>query len=161
MQTEERTIECSLPTKKLVPLKVIAELPELIPVYASEGAAGADLKAHIPADIVIKPNTFCLIPTGLKFEIPMGFEVQIRPRSGLALKFGVTVLNTPGTIDADYRGEIKVLLINHGKEDFIVTPLMRIAQLVIQPVYTADFILAADLTSSTRGAGGFGHTGTH
>jgi dUTP pyrophosphatase len=160
MQTEE-TLELISLEKRLVPLKVIAASNELLPVYASAGAAGADLKAHLESDLILKSGSFALVATGLKFEIPQGFEVQIRPRSGLALKYGVTVLNTPGTIDSDYRGEVKVILINHGKEDFVVTPLMRIAQLVIAPVYIANFIEANDLASSNRGAGGFGHTGTH
>jgi dUTP pyrophosphatase len=158
MQTEEITLEAE---KRIVTLKVTTERKELLPFYASKGAAGADLKANIPSEIVIKPQAFTLIPTGLKFEIPDGFEVQIRPRSGLALKHGVTVLNTPGTIDSDYRGEIKVILINLGKEDFIVTDLMRIAQLVIAPVYIANFVETEEISTSQRGTQGFGSSGTH
>lgn len=129
------------------------------PVYASKGASGADLKAFITKDIAIAPGKSALVPTGLRFEIPKGYELQIRPRSGLALKNQITVLNTPGTIDADYRGEVGVILINHSTEDFIVKPGMRIAQLVITPVLQANFISVEDLTTTARGAGGFGHTG--
>ncbi len=132
-----------------------------LPVYASEKAAGADLKAHIAAEIVIQPGESRLIPTGVKIELPDGFEAQVRPRSGLALKQQVTVLNTPGTIDADYRGEVGVILINHSKNPFTVTPQMRIAQLVIAPVYQAEFVLQEHLAVSSRGEAGFGHTGTH
>lgn len=132
-----------------------------LPLYASEKAAGADLKAHITAEIVIQPGESRLIPTGVKIELPDGFEAQVRPRSGLALKQQITVLNTPGTIDADYRGEIGVILINHSKNAFTVTPQMRIAQLVIAPVYQAEFIPQEHLAESVRGEAGFGHTGTH
>lgn len=141
-----------------VPIQVEEE--SLVPVYATEGAAGADAKAHILEPIVIQPGAYALIPTGVKAAIPEGFEIQVRPRSGLAAKHGVTVLNTPGTIDADYRGEIKVILINHGKEPFIVTPGMRIAQFVLASVVQARFVLEDLLTATTRGEGGFGHTGT-
>jgi dUTP pyrophosphatase len=100
-----------------------------------------------------------MVPTGITLEIPAGFEVQVRPRSGLALKYGITVLNTPGTIDSDYRGSINVILINHGKHPFIIEPGMRIAQLVVAPVIQARFIKAESLTATARGTGGFGHTG--
>ena len=102
-----------------------------------------------------------MIPTGLYLEIPEGFEIQVRPRSGLALKYGITVLNTPGTIDADYRGMVGVILINHGKQVFVVTPGMRIAQFVLAPVCQAEFAKKASLSKTVRGGGGFGHTGTH
>jgi dUTP pyrophosphatase len=143
--------------------KVLTQIdPETeLPVYSSELAAGADVRAHIGADIVLQPGCTALIKTGLKFAIPEGFEIQVRPRSGLALKHGVTVLNSPGTIDADYRGELGVILINHGKEPFVVTPGMRIAQLVLAPVVRAEFISQESLVHTTRGEGGFGHTGTH
>src|ERR1700722_8664432 len=111
-----------------------------LPLYASDEAAGADLHAHIKENIVIPPGRSALIPTGLFFELPSGYEMQIRPRSGLALKNQITVLNTPGTIDSDYRGEVKVILINHGLNDFIVTPKMRIAQAVLAPVVRARFL---------------------
>lgn len=131
-----------------------------LPTYASEEAAGADIRAHIKEDLVLEVGESKLIPTGLKFEIPQGYEMQVRPRSGLALKYGVTVVNTPGTIDSDYRGEVGVILINHGKTPFIVNPQMRIAQLVFAPVYRAIFHKSNSLTSTVRGGGGFGHTGT-
>jgi dUTP pyrophosphatase len=130
-----------------------------MPNYTTLGAAGADVKADMDAPIVIQPGTVQLIPTGLFFEIPEGYEIQVRPRSGLALKFGITVLNTPGTIDSDYRGELKVILINHGKEPFIVEKGMRIAQIVIQPAIQAVFELQQELSETVRGGSGFGHTG--
>lgn len=140
---------------------IIAEDEEFLPVYSSELAAGADVKAFIAEDVVIEPGASALIPTGLKMEIPRGFEVQVRPRSGLALKHQVTVLNSPGTIDADYRGQVGVILINHGKNPFIVTRGMRIAQVVLARYEQASFCSASQLSSTTRGEGGFGHTGTH
>lgn len=134
---------------------------ECYPCYGTAFAAGADVKANLKEDYVIEPGSTALIPTGIYLEIPQGFEVQVRPRSGLALKSQITVLNTPGTIDSDYRGEIKVILINHGKNPFIVTPKMRIAQLVLAPVVRARFVRQEVLTATTRGEGGFGHTGTN
>ena len=142
-------------------VKVVAGEEKLLPVYASSGAAGADLKAAIQADVVLLPSGTLLIPTGLKMEIPLGYELQIRPRSGLALKHQVTVLNTPGTVDSDYRGEIGVILINHGKQPFVVTPGMRIAQAVLVKVEQAVFVLEEALQSTLRGECGFGHSGTH
>ncbi len=130
-----------------------------IPTYGTKESAGADIRAHLSETVVVEAGSTALIPTGLRFAIPPGYEIQIRPRSGLALKHGVTVLNTPGTIDSDYRGEIKIILINHGKEDFAVAPNMRIAQMVVAPVIQAQFALADQLELSTRGEGGFGHTG--
>ncbi|WP_157019297.1 dUTP diphosphatase [Mesorhizobium xinjiangense] len=133
-----------------------------LPTYATEGAAGLDLRAAVAQDrqIIVLPGRRALVPTGLVFEIPHGFEGQVRPRSGLAVKHGITCLNTPGTIDSDYRGEVKVLLVNQGEEDFAVTRGMRIAQLVIAPV-TRAVIEERHLTSGTaRGTGGFGSTGT-
>lgn len=135
--------------------------PELTPQYGTELAAGADIRASNREPIEISPSSSALIPTGLKVAIPAGFEIQIRPRSGLALKQQVTVLNTPGTIDADYRGEIGVILINHGKQPFTVTYGMRIAQLVLAPVFQAEFVNQEQLAETARGDGGFGHTGTH
>ncbi len=132
-----------------------------LPRYGSEHAAGADVMACIESDIVIPAGETALVPTGIKVAIPAGYEIQVRPRSGLALKNQITVLNTPGTIDADYRGEINVILINHGKNPFIVTPKMRIAQLILAPYIQANFTPARTLTETTRGTGGFGHTGTH
>ena len=138
---------------------VVLKKDELIPLYATEKAAGADLKADLETAVVIAPGESILIPTGLILEIPEGFEAQIRPRSGLALKHQITVLNTPGTIDADYRGQVGVILINHSKIPFTVEPLMKIAQLVLAPVYQADFKVKKELSLTQRGSGGFGHTG--
>jgi dUTP pyrophosphatase len=132
-----------------------------LPFYGSDMAAGADVKAHIKEDIILHPGCSTLVPTGLKFAIPEGYEIQVRPRSGLALKHGVTVLNTPGTIDADYRGELGVILINHSKDPFTITPGMRIAQLIVAPVIRANFYATEVLSATNRGIGGFGHTGTH
>ncbi|MBM3195919.1 MAG: dUTP diphosphatase [Chlamydiae bacterium] len=145
--------------KQKVLLKKIRE-SVATPFYATQLAAGADVCADLEEALVIPSQSTALIPTGLFFEIPEGFEIQVRPRSGLALKFGITVLNTPGTIDADYRGELKVILINHSKIDFVVEPKMRIAQIVLAKVEQADFLEAALLSESERGSNGFGHTGT-
>jgi len=132
-----------------------------LPAYQTPGSAGLDLLAAISpnAKLVIEPGARELVPTGLRLELPMGFEGQVRPRSGLALKNGVTVLNSPGTIDSDYRGEVAVILINLGSEPFEITRGARIAQLVVAPVTQAVFVEAADLAESARGAGGFGSTG--
>lgn len=146
---------------KSVDIKCQAKDKELLPVYATPGAAGADLRACLDESVVIAAHSAKLIPTGLFFEIPPGFEVQIRPRSGLALKNHVTVLNSPGTIDSDYRGELQIILMNHSNVDFIVTPGMRIAQMVVAACVQANFVQADELTTSDRGAQGFGHTGTH
>jgi dUTP pyrophosphatase len=152
MQTE-------LLIEKKLTIKVTAVHTDLIPIYASQGAAGADLKANIEKDVIIAPSSYALISTGLKMQIPEGYEVQIRPRSGLALKHGIFVLNSPGTIDSDYRGDIAVILANFGKTEFIVTPKMRIAQMIVAPVIQALFHLSDELSSSNRGSQGFGHTG--
>lgn len=145
--------------KKTVPILVDDE--ELIPFYGSDLAAGADVRSSEREELIIKPGDSALVPTGIRMEIPIGYEIQIRPRSGLAFKHQVTVLNTPGTIDADYRGELKVLLINHGKEPFQVSYGMRIAQIVLAPVVQAEFAVKKELSTTARGEGGFGHTGTH
>lgn len=129
------------------------------PRYQSKYAAGADLQAAVEEDLVLKPGQRELIPTGLIIELPEGFEAQIRPRSGLAVKKGITILNTPGTIDSDYRGEIKVLLINMGHSDYTIKRGDRIAQMVICPVVTANFIIQESLNETYRGRGGFGSTG--
>lgn len=131
------------------------------PHYGSEEAAGADLRAYLSESMILQPGESKLIPTGVKVALPKGYEMQIRPRSGLAFKSGITVLNTPGTIDSDYRGEVGVILINHGKEAFEVTPGMRIAQAVVAPVVKVSFVSTDDLATTVRGEGGFGHTGTH
>lgn len=130
-----------------------------LPAYATTHSAGMDLMAAIAEDIVLKPGERKLIPTGIAIALPDGYEAQIRPRSGLALKNGITVLNTPGTIDADYRGEIGVILINLGNQDFIVSREMRIAQMIIAPYIQANMVKAEDLDSTARGTGGFGSTG--
>lgn len=129
------------------------------PRYQTADSAGCDLLAAVNSPVEIKPGERALIPTGIAIAIPSGFEAQVRPRSGLALKHGVTVLNAPGTIDADYRGEIQVLLINHGQIPFTIEFGMRIAQLVIAPVIQAQWRVAAELETTTRGEGGFGSTG--
>ncbi len=132
-----------------------------LPSYETEGSAGMDIRAAVPEikSMIISPNQRALVPTGLVFEIPQGFEVQIRPRSGLAFKNGITCLNTPGTIDSDYRGEIKVLLINLGAEEFEITRGMRIAQMIVAPVTQANLNEVGKLGDTERGAGGFGSTG--
>ena len=132
-----------------------------LPAYETVGAAGMDLRAAIEEDapIVLKPGARIMAPTGLAFAVPPGFEAQVRPRSGLAAKAGVTCLNTPGTIDSDYRGEVKVILINLGEEDFTIRRGDRIAQLVIAPVTQASWSLVANLDETSRGTGGFGSTG--
>lgn len=145
-------------------IKILTLLEEGVelPHYASHGAAGADIRANIKGDVILEPGQTKLIPTGIRVEIPQGYEIQIRPRSGLAAKNSVTVLNTPGTIDSDYRGEIHVIMINHGRENFVVTPGMRVAQMVVAKVTLGFFVLVENALSSTaRGEGGFGHTGTH
>lgn len=129
------------------------------PHRASDLAAGFDLMAAIEAPLTLLPGARVLVPTGLCLELPAGFEAQVRPRSGLALKHGVTVLNAPGTIDADYRGEVGVVLINHGTEPFVIDRGLRIAQLVLARVVSACWIEASDLSVTARGAGGFGSTG--
>jgi dUTP pyrophosphatase len=132
-----------------------------LPAYETAGAAGMDLRAAVDEaeTLQISPGSRALVPTGFVFEVPAGYEAQIRPRSGLAFKHGITCLNTPGTIDSDYRGEVKVLLINHGPEDFVIARGMRIAQMVIAPVTQARILEAAASSSTSRGAGGFGSTG--
>lgn len=132
-----------------------------LPSYETTGAAGMDIRAAVAEDgpLTISPGRRALVPSGFVFEIPDGFEVQIRPRSGLAFKNGITCLNTPGTIDSDYRGEVKVLLINLGDEDFTVTRGMRIAQMVVAPVTQARIAEITETSETARGAGGFGSTG--
>ena len=130
-----------------------------LPAYKSEGASGVDLMALIQEPITLKPNSSCLVPTGLAVAFSKDFEIQIRPRSGLAAKNGISVLNTPGTIDSDYRGEIKVILFNHGKSDFLINNKDRIAQMILTPVIKMEFEETDDLPESVRGEGGFGSTG--
>jgi len=130
-----------------------------IPAYQSEQAAGMDLLAAIEEDVLLSAGSFSLIPAGIAIELPEGYEAQVRPRSGLAAKNGIGLLNSPGTIDADYRGEIKVIIFNFSKEDFTITRGMRIAQLVVAPVVRYQWQVVDALSDSERGAGGFGHTG--
>ncbi len=138
-------------------LSSAADLP--LPAYESEHAAGLDLLAAVDGEVVLSPGAFALVPTGIRIALPLGYEAQVRPRSGLAAKHGITVLNSPGTIDADYRGEIKAILINHGPRSFTVTRGMRIAQLVVAPVARAVWREQSELPESRRGDGGFGSTG--
>ncbi|MGM0439938.1 MAG: dUTP diphosphatase [Chlamydiota bacterium] len=142
-----------------VNIEIIAEDKATIPVYTSSQASGADISAALSTKLEIAPGASALIPTGLRLAIPEGYEIQVRPRSGLALRHQVTVLNTPGTIDADYRGELKVILINHGQQPFVVEPGMRIAQLILVSVARAHFVYAKELAVTSRAEGGFGHTG--
>ena len=134
-----------------------------LPSYESEGAAGMDIRVNFPSEMrdgmVLGAGARALLPTGMKFEIPTGFEVQIRPRSGLALKNGIALVNAPGTIDADYRGEVGIILINHGNEPFHIGHGMRIAQMVVAPVTQCKIIETQTLAATDRGAGGFGSTG--
>jgi len=130
-----------------------------LPKYKTDGSSGMDLMALIENSVTIKPQKSALIPTGLSIAIPEDIEVQIRPRSGLAAKFSISVLNTPGTIDSDYRGEIKIILFNHGKEEFTVNNNDRIAQMILMPVLKAEFEEVVDLPKTVRGSGGFGSTG--
>jgi dUTP pyrophosphatase len=135
---------------------------DLLPLYQSEGSSGADLPADIPVgeEVVIRPGERKSISTGLRFQIPAGYEAQLRPRSGLALREGITLLNTPGTVDCDYRGEVRVILVNLGSQDFHVKRGDRIAQIVFTPVVRAGFRKSGDITATKRGEGGFGSTGT-
>lgn len=132
-----------------------------LPHYATEHAAGMDLRAAVSEEIVLAPGERALIPTGLAIALPEGFEAQVRPRSGLALKHGITVLNSPGTIDADYRGEVGVILINHGQQAFPIQRGERIAQMVVAPVSRLAWQPAETLDDTARGAGGFGSSGRH
>jgi len=140
-------------------LNIINKSTNSLPEYKTEFSAGMDLCAFLNSDVVIKPLERVLVPTGLFIELPQGFEAQIRPRSGLAAKYGITVLNTPGTIDSDYRGEIKVILINLSNQDFVVHNGERICQMVIAKYEKVDLQVVEELSDTVRGQGGFGHTG--
>ncbi|MCF3109808.1 dUTP diphosphatase [Niabella sp. CC-SYL272] len=142
-----------------VEIKIINQSSNPLPGYATTGASGMDVRAHLEAPVTLKSLERVLIPTGIFMEIPEGYEVQVRPRSGLAIKQGLTCLNTPGTIDADYRGEVKVILINLSNEEQVIQHGDRVAQLVVQKVEQAEWIEAASLSETVRAAGGFGHTG--
>ena len=145
--------------KEMIQIKVINKSHHPLPQYATALSAGMDLRANIPEPVTLKPLERRLIPTGLFIALPPGFEAQVRPRSGLALKHGITVLNTPGTIDADYRGEVMVLLVNFSAEDFVVADGERIAQMVIARHEQAEWEETDQLDETVRGAGGYGHTG--
>jgi dUTP pyrophosphatase len=142
-----------------VEIKIINTSPNPLPAYATTGSSGMDIRASLPEAQTLAPFERALIPTGIFIELPKGFEVQIRPRSGLAIKQGITCLNTPGTIDADYRGEIKIILINLSQEQQVIQPGDRIAQMVVQKVEKAKWEEATVLETTERNAGGFGHTG--
>ena len=145
-----------------VEIKTLDHFGDLeLPKYETVLAAGADLRAAVPLDMpmILKPGERALVPTGMTMALPAGYEAQIRPRSGLAYKHGITCLNTPGTIDADYRGEVKVLLINHGTDAFAINRGERIAQMVIAPITQPDFETVTELSDTQRGEGGFGSTG--
>ena len=144
----------------MLKIKVVNTGHQQLPAYATVQSAGMDLRANIEEPITLHPLERKLIPTGLRIALPVGYEAQIRPRSGLALKHGITVLNSPGTVDADYRGEVMALLINLSQEDFIINPGERIAQMVIARHEQAEFQIVEELDETERGAGGYGHTGT-
>lgn len=144
----------------MITVKVVNQSKHPLPEYATDHSAGMDLRANINEPIVLKPLERTLVPTGLFIELPQGHEAQIRPRSGLAFKHGLTVLNSPGTIDADYRGEVKVLLVNLSNADFTIQDGERIAQMVIARHETIEWYAVMQLEETKRGAGGFGHTGT-
>lgn len=134
-----------------------------LPFYATQGAAGADIRASLPEkkSLIVRPGERALVPTGLAIEIPLGHEVQVRPRSGLSLKSPLLIVNAPGTIDCDYRGEVNVIVGNFGKEDYVIEHGLRIAQLVIAPVTRGSYVISNALGDTQRGAGGFGSTGTN
>ena len=141
-----------------VKIKFLNENAEL-PRYMTEHSSGVDLSAGITESVSIPPGKFKTIPTGIAVEIPEGYEGQVRPRSGLAAKYGIGLLNSPGTVDADYRGEVKIILFNFGDEDFVINPGERIAQMVFAKVHKAEIVENAELSQTRRGKGGFGHTG--
>jgi len=141
-------------------IDIINKSPHALPSYQTNGSAGMDLRAHLEKDIVLKPLERCIIPTGLFMALPLGYEAQVRPRSGLAAKYGLTVLNSPGTIDADYRGEIGVILVNISNTDFTVKNGERVAQLVISKHARGEWVSVQNLSDTSRGSGGFGSTGS-
>ena len=150
-----------MPEEITVKFKRLSEEFKNIPVpsYSTEGSAGMDIRAAMKEPITLKPMEVEMIPTNLSVEIPTGFEIQVRPRSGLAAKHGIGILNSPGTIDSDYRGEVKIILINFSKEEFIVQPGDRIGQLILSKIFKAKLSESSELNESKRGEGGFGHTG--
>lgn len=143
----------------MVKIQVVNRGHHPLPAYATSQSAGMDLRANLEQSVTLRPMERKLIPTGLHIALPEGYEAQVRPRSGLALKHGITVLNTPGTIDADYRGEISVLLVNFSNDDFTIADGERIAQMVIARHEKGDFVIAGELDATERGEGGYGHTG--
>ena len=145
--------------RRMIKIKVVNRGHQPLPAYATPQSAGMDLRANLNSPITLKPLERKLIPTGLHIALPVGYEAQVRPRSGLSLKKGITVLNTPGTIDADYRGEIGVILINLSQEDFVIEDGERIAQMVIARHEQGDFVVVEQLDETERGEGGYGHTG--
>lgn len=142
-------------------IKIINKSKHPLPAYSTVHAAGMDIRADVDCDIILKPLGRALVKTGLYLEIPVGYEAQIRPRSGLAINKGITVLNSPGTIDADYRGEVGIILVNLSSEDFVIKDGDRICQMVIARHEQAEWVEVEELQDSQRGAGGFGHTGKH
>ena len=142
-------------------IRIVNNSPNALPEYATSGSSGMDIRAHLESPIHLKSLERVLVPTGLFIELPEGFEMQIRPRSGLAIKQGITCLNTPGTIDSDYRGEIKIILINLSDEEQVINPGDRIAQMVLQQVDRINWLPVEVLKITERNAGGFGHTGKH
>ncbi len=142
-------------------IRIVNHSRHTLPAYETLASAGMDLRASLEQDVVIRPLERAIIPTGLFIELPAGFEAQVRPRSGLAARYGITVLNTPGTIDADYRGEIKVILVNLSAEEFIVKTGERIAQIIVSKHEKAEWEQVDILEETERGSGGFGHTGKH
>ncbi len=145
----------------MMKIKIINNSSNELPEYGTEHAAGMDLRANLSEEVILRPLERKLIPTGLSIELPIGYEAQVRPRSGLAIKKGVTVLNSPGTIDADYRGEIMVIMINLSNEDFVIQHGERIAQMVVAAHEVVTWEVAEVLKNTSRGEGGFGHTGKH
>jgi dUTP pyrophosphatase len=141
-------------------IKIVNLSDNSLPAYETIASAGMDLRASLDAPVIMNPLERAIVPTGLFIELPVGYEAQVRPRSGLAAKYGVTVLNSPGTIDADYRGEIKIILVNLSQESFTIKHGDRIAQMIIATHEKAEWIESADLNGTERGTGGFGHTGT-
>ena len=144
---------------KKVEVKVVREKGVELPKYETKGSAGMDVRANVKEPITLKSLERILIPTGLKVAIPEGYEIQVRPRSGLAIKHGITMLNTPGTVDSDYRGELKVIVVNLSNEAYTIEPNERIGQFVLNKIEQIEFIEVEELESTERGEGGFGHTG--
>lgn len=142
-------------------IRIINRSKHPLPEYGTPHSAGMDLRAELQEDVILKPLQRALVPTGLYIELPEGYEAQVRPRSGLAIKHGISVLNTPGTIDADYRGEIRVILINLSDTDFVVKDGERIAQMIVSKHEKAEWVQVDELQETERGEGGFGHTGRH